>query len=78
MPVLYFTELLAEALSYSDLDYLIIDCEHGPYDVESTMRMLPGMELQGKSALVRTRDTSRTAILPSNTRSIRSLSLRIG
>jgi len=57
------SERLAEAVCYSDLDYLIIDCEHGPFDVESTMRMLPAIELQGKSALVRTRDTSRAAIL---------------
>ena len=56
-------ELLSEALAFSDLDYLIVDCEHGPLDVESTMRMIPGVELHGKTLLARTRDTSRTSIL---------------
>ena len=57
------TPALAEAVSCSDVDYLLIDCEHGPFDVESALAMLPSIELRGKTALIRTRDTSRTSIL---------------
>ena len=54
---------VAEALSYSDLDYMIIDTEHGPFDVESVMLMLRSAELHQTTALVRSKDSNRNSIL---------------
>ena len=53
----------AEALSFSSLDYFIIDTEHGPFDVESTMLMLRGAELHQTTPLVRVKDSNRNSIL---------------
>ena len=54
---------VAEALALTDLDYMLIDTEHGPFDVESVMLMLRGAELHGTTALVRVKDSNRNSIL---------------
>lgn len=54
---------LAEALALTNLDYMLIDTEHGPFDVESVMGMLRSAELHGTTALVRVKDSNRNSIL---------------
>lgn len=54
---------LAEAFALTNLDYMIIDTEHGPFDVESVMLMLRSAELHGTTALVRVKDSQRSSIL---------------
>lgn len=55
-------EMVAEAMTQSGMDYLIIDTEHGPSDVETTSRMIRacGNEI---TPLVRVKDPSRASIL---------------
>ena len=36
---------VAEALALTAVDYMLIDTEHGPFDVESVMPMLRAAEL---------------------------------
>ncbi len=54
---------IAEAIGYTGLDYIIIDTEHGPFEVESAMDIMRGAELGGTTALVRVKDGSRAAVL---------------
>jgi 4-hydroxy-2-oxoheptanedioate aldolase len=54
---------LAECLGLSGLDYLIIDCEHGPFDVESSLEIIRAAELREITALARVKDSSRISIL---------------
>ncbi len=54
---------VAEAAGYSNLDYIIIDNEHGKYEVESALEILRGMELHGGTSFVRVKDASRPSIL---------------
>lgn len=53
----------AECLGLSGIDYFIIDTEHGPFDVESTLSIIKGAELRGTTALARVKDSSRSSIL---------------
>lgn len=52
-----------EALSYTGLDYIIIDSEHGPFDIESNMEFIRTAELKGLTPLVRIHEISRSAVL---------------
>lgn len=54
---------VAETLARSNLDYILIDSEHGPFGVESTMDMIRNIELHNCTPFVRVSDSSRTAIL---------------
>jgi 2-keto-3-deoxy-L-rhamnonate aldolase RhmA len=45
------------------LDFLIIDTEHGPFEVESTMDFIRAAELRGIEPLVRVKDHSRSSVL---------------
>ncbi len=54
---------LAECLSLSGLDYLIIDTEHGPFEVESALEIMRAVELGQATAMVRVKDGSRASIL---------------
>lgn len=56
-------ESTIEIASMSDLDYVIIDTEHGPFDVESTANMIRVMELHDNTTLVRVKDSNRNSIL---------------
>lgn len=52
-----------ECLGLAGLDYLIIDSEHGPFDVESAMELIRTTELAGMTPLVRTKNHERSSIL---------------
>lgn len=54
---------VAEAIAMSNLDYILIDTEHGPFDVESTMDLIRAAQLHNMSSLVRVKDSSRPSIL---------------
>ena len=53
----------AGCLSLSGLDYVIIDMEHGPFTEESAGDMIRAIQLHGAEPFVRTRDSSRAAVL---------------
>lgn len=53
----------AEALGISGLDFFIVDTEHGPFDVESTMDFIRSAEPKGITPLVRIKEISRAAVL---------------
>ncbi|MGE5678074.1 MAG: HpcH/HpaI aldolase family protein [Pseudomonadota bacterium] len=52
-----------ECLGQSGLDFFIVDTEHGPFDVESTMEFIRAAELSEISPLVRVKEISRSAVL---------------
>ncbi|MGB3366357.1 MAG: aldolase/citrate lyase family protein, partial [Acidaminobacteraceae bacterium] len=52
-----------ECLGISGLDFLIIDSEHGPFDVESTMSYIRTAELKGIIPFVRVKNKNRDSIL---------------
>lgn len=52
-----------ECLGIAGLDFLIIDTEHGPFDVESSMDFIRAAELREITPLVRVKDSSRSSIL---------------
>lgn len=52
-----------ECLGISGLDFLIIDSEHGPFDVESTMSYIRSAELKGITPFVRVKNKNRDSIL---------------
>ncbi len=55
---------VGEAIGYTDMDYVIIDSEHGPYSVESAMELIRSVEAQGKvTPFVRVKDSQRNSIL---------------
>lgn len=56
-------ESTIEVAAMSDMDYVIIDTEHGPFDVESTAAMIRVMELHQNTTLVRVKDSNRNSIL---------------
>lgn len=52
-----------ECLAIAGLDYFIIDCEHGPFDVERALEFVRAAELKNITPFVRVSDISRPAIL---------------
>lgn len=54
---------VVEALGQTGLDYLIIDNEHGPFDVESSLEAIRACESSSLTPLCRVREISRPAIL---------------
>lgn len=52
-----------ECLSLTGLDYLVLDTEHAPYTEDAVANLIRAMQLHGTAAFVRTRDSSRAAIL---------------
>lgn len=54
---------MAELAAMSDMDYAIIDAEHGQFDVESAMDMIRAIELHDSTAFVRAKDSQRNSIL---------------
>lgn len=52
-----------ELLAYHGMDYVIIDAEHGPHDVESTANLVRAAKLAGTTPLVRTKDGERNSVL---------------
>lgn len=66
-PIGTFAELgganSAESLGQTGLDYIIIDNEHGPFDVESSEECIRACELTGLTPFVRIREVSRPAVM---------------
>lgn len=52
-----------EALGNTGLDYIIIDNEHGPFDIESSADAILAADNNGLTPLCRVRETSRPAVL---------------
>ncbi len=52
-----------EALGMTGLDYVIIDNEHGPFDVESSEECIRACEHSGLTPLCRVREVSRPAVM---------------
>lgn len=55
--------LAVECLGLAGLDFLVIDSEHGPADVESTLNFILAAELRGITPLVRVKNHHRDSIL---------------
>jgi 4-hydroxy-2-oxoheptanedioate aldolase len=55
--------LAVECLGLAGLDFLVIDSEHGPADVESTLNFIIAAELRGITPLVRVKNHNRDSIL---------------
>ena len=54
---------VVEALGVTGLDYIIIDNEHGPFDVESTEECIRACEHSGITPFCRVREVSRPAVM---------------
>ncbi|MCD8249346.1 MAG: aldolase/citrate lyase family protein, partial [Lachnospiraceae bacterium] len=52
-----------ECMALAGMDYCIVDTEHGPYDVESTMDFIRAAEMHEMTPLVRVKDGNRNSIL---------------
>lgn len=52
-----------ECLGRTGLDFVIIDCEHSPAEVETAAELIRAAELSGLTPLCRVRDLSRSAVL---------------
>ena len=66
-PLGTFVELggasVIEALGMTSLDYVIIDNEHGPFDVESSEECIRACEHSGLTPFCRVREISRPAVM---------------
>ncbi len=56
-------EASVEAAAIGGLDYIIIDTEHGPFDVESALTFVRTAELRDLTPFVRIKEVSRAAVL---------------
>ncbi|RDW20115.1 hypothetical protein CWR48_05225 [Oceanobacillus arenosus] len=54
---------VVENMAYGGLDYVILDTEHGPFDVEDAQSYIRAAELAGITPLVRVKDGQRNSIL---------------
>ena len=54
---------VAECMGYCGLDFVIIDGEHSPIDMEGTVNMMRAAKLKGLTPFVRAKDHSRSSIL---------------
>lgn len=52
-----------ECLGIAGLDFLIIDTEHGPYDVESSLQAINAAEKANITPFVRVKDSTRPSVL---------------
>ena len=52
-----------EILSMAGLDFLMIDTEHGPYDVETAQQLIIACESRGITPFVRVKDYNRNSVL---------------
>lgn len=57
------SEVAVELLAYAGMDYVLIDTEHGPFDVETTARLIRAAKLAGTTPLVRVKDGERNSVL---------------
>ena len=54
---------MAEVLGAAGLDFILIDCEHGPGSPESVANCIRAAEIRGASPMVRVTEDTRTGIL---------------
>lgn len=54
---------IVECLALAGLDYFIVDSEHGPFEVESTIDFVMAALIRGITPLARVKDGSRASIL---------------
>ncbi len=54
---------IVESMGLAGLDFVIIDTEHGPADVESTLPLILAAENRNITPIVRVKDTSRSSVL---------------
>lgn len=55
---------VGEIMGLTDMDYFIVDSEHGPYGVESAMEIIRGADAYNRvTPLVRVKDSNRNSIL---------------
>lgn len=54
---------IAEIIGYAGFDYVLIDTEHGPFDVQEAQEYVRASKLAGTTPLVRVKDRSRNSIL---------------
>lgn len=57
------SESVVEILGYAGFDYVLLDTEHGPFDVEKAQSLIRSAKLSGTTPLVRVKDSSRSPIL---------------
>jgi 4-hydroxy-2-oxoheptanedioate aldolase len=53
----------AECLALGGMDFMIVDTEHGPFDVETAIDYVVAAERHGVTPLVRVKDPSRASVL---------------
>ena len=53
----------AECLGIAGLDFMIVDTEHGPYDVESALTAITAASRRDCAPLVRVKDVTRPSVL---------------
>ena len=52
------SQLVAEAVAANDLDYVVIDCQHGLIGFDDAVRLLPPLSLAGVTPIVRVPELS--------------------
>ncbi len=57
------SSIAVESLGIAGLDFFIIDTEHGPFDVESSLEFIRAAELRDITPFVRIKDHSRSSVL---------------
>jgi 4-hydroxy-2-oxoheptanedioate aldolase len=57
------SEISVEGLSFGNLDYIIIDTEHGPFSEESAQNYIRAARVRKLSPFVRIKEISRSAVL---------------
>lgn len=54
---------IAEIIGYAGFDYVLIDTEHGPFEVQAAQEYIRAAKLAGTTPLARVKDRSRNSIL---------------
>lgn len=54
---------VVEVLGQAGLDFVMIDTEHGPFDVETASQYIMASEIRGMAPFVRVKDSNRNSIL---------------
>lgn len=57
------SEEMVEIIGYTGFDFVIIDMEHGPFDVEGALRLVRAADAAGITPIVRVPENSNVAIL---------------
>jgi len=57
------SSIACECIAISGVDFVFIDCEHGPFSEELTQEMVRAAQMRGCKAFVRTKDSSRASLM---------------